>query len=89
MIQPIRCNVLVKCFQGSEVSENGILVPEAYRGDSNKVKIVAVGTGTPKKPMHLKAGSIAHRVKDWGVEVIDTDGEKYYLMDASAIIALE
>jgi len=87
MIQPIRNNVLVKCFKGSNISEGGIVVPDSVVGDSNKVQILAVGTGTPKKPMKLKPGSIGYRVKDWG-EQIEHEGEKYYIMDASAIIAL-
>ena len=41
MIKPVRNNVLVKCFQGEAVSENGIVVPEAYRGESNRVEIVS------------------------------------------------
>jgi chaperonin GroES len=88
MIQPIRNNVLVKCFKGSEKSEGGILVPEAFRKESNKVEVIAVGNGLPQKPMKLKKGDIGHRVKDWGQEIVE-NGEKYYLMDASAIIALQ
>jgi len=88
MIKPVRNNVLVKCFQGEAVSENGIVVPEAYRGESNRVEIVAVGTGTPKKPMKLKPGQIGYRVKFWGEPVIH-DSQQYYIMDASAIIALQ
>lgn len=87
MMKPVRNNVLVKCFKGSNVSEGGILVPDSVVGDSNKVEILAVGSGTPKKPMKLKAGSIGYRVKDWG-EPIEYKNEKYYIMDASAIIAL-
>jgi chaperonin GroES len=86
MIQPIRNNVLVKCFAGDSISEGGIIVPDAFKKDSNKVEIVAVGNGTKKKPMRLKKGDIGYRVKDWGTEVID-NGQKYYLMDDSAIIA--
>lgn len=87
MIKPIRNNILVKCFESSEISEGGIFVPENARTESNKVEIIAVGTGLPNKPMRLKAGDIGYRVKDWGQE-IEENGEKYYLMDASAIIAL-
>lgn len=88
MIQPIRNQVLVKCFKGSEVSEGGIFVPEAFRKESNKVEVIAVGNGFLKKPMKLKKGDIGFRVKNWGQEIVD-NGEKYYLMDASAIIALQ
>ena len=88
MIQPVRNNVLVKCLDNGNISSGGIFLSEAHKEDSNKVEIVAVGTGLPNKPMRLKAGQIGHRVKDWGQQ-IQEGNEKYYLMDQSAIIALE
>ncbi len=88
MIKPIGNKVLVKCFKGSDRSGGGIIVPEAFVKESNKVEIIEVGNGFPNKPMKLKKGDIGFRVKDWGNEIIE-DGEKYYLMEASAIIALQ
>ncbi len=88
MIKPIRNNVLVKCFPPKEFTDGGLFVPENARQESNKVEIIAVGSGLPKKPMRLKAGDVGHRVKDWGQQ-IEENGQKYYLMDASAIIALQ
>lgn len=87
MIKPIRNQVLVKCFKGDEKSLGGIIVPEAFRKEANRVEIVEVGNGTEKRPMKLKKGSIGFRVKDWGTP-IEENGEKYYLMDDKAIIAL-
>lgn len=87
-MKPIRNNILVKCFPGSEVSESGIFVPESYRAESNRVSIVAVGPGTKKKPMHLRPGQVGYRVKSWG-EPVEHNGELYYLMDSSAIIAVQ
>ena len=87
-MQPIRNYVLVKPFPPDEISEGGIFVPESARKESNKVHIVAVGNGTAKKPMNLKAGQVGYRVKDWGI-LIELEGEKHYLMDNSAIIAIE
>jgi chaperonin GroES len=88
MIKPVRNNVLVKPFKGSNISEGGIVVPDHLVKDSNKCEIIAVGTGTPNKPMTLKVGQIAFRVKDWGTP-IEEDGVTYYLMDSSAIIATD
>ena len=72
------------CLEGSSVSEGGIIVPDAYKKDSNKVKVVEVG-GMVKG---IKKGDVGHRVKDWGEPIIEY-GQKYYLMDESAIIALQ
>jgi hypothetical protein len=38
--------------------------------------------------MNLKAGQVGYRVKDWGT-LVEIDGVKHYLMDNSAIIAIE
>lgn len=85
---PVRQNVLVKPYPSSEVSTGGIFVPDTAKTPSNKVHIVAVGTGTPNKPMKLKAGQTGYRVKDWGDSFL-IDGELHYLMEQSAIIALQ
>jgi|694.fasta_scaffold137002_4 chaperonin GroES len=87
-MKPIRNFVLVKPFPPDEVSEGGIFVPESARQESNKVHIIAVGNGTKNKPMNLKAGQVGYRVKDWGT-LVEIDGVKHYLMDNSAIIAIE
>ena len=85
---PVRQNVLVKPYPSSDVSVGGIFVPDSAKAPSNKVYIVAVGTGTPNKPMKLKAGQTGYRVKDWGEQFL-IDGELHYLMEQSAIIALQ
>jgi chaperonin GroES len=87
-MRPILQNVLVRPYPSDEKSEGGIFVPESAREVSNKVFIVEVGNGSKEKPMKLKSGQTGFRVKDWGQEFI-INGEKHYLMDQSAIIALQ
>ncbi len=87
MIQPIRNNVLVKPFKENNVSAGGIVVPENYRKDGCRVMIVAVGSGTQKREMKLRSNTVGFRVKEWGTPIED-NGELFYIMDDSAIIAL-
>lgn len=87
-MKPIRNNVLCKPYAPDEVSEGGIFVPESARQESNKMYIIAVGSGTPNKPMKLRAGQTAYRVKDWGTPV-EVNGERHYIMDQAAIIAID
>lgn len=89
MIRPILNNVVVKCFEGAKVSELGIIMPENFYKESNKVKVIAVGNGTKKKPMSLKVGDIGYRVKDWSITSIEENGELFYLMEQDAILALD
>ena len=88
MIQPVLHNVVVKPFMGSEISEGGLFIPDSVRKPSNRVMIVAVGGGTPKRPMKLKPNTVGYRVKLWG-EPVEIDGELHYIMNEAAIIATE
>lgn len=88
MIQPIRNNVVVKPFLGDEKTISGIIIPDNIRGESDKVTIVSVGNGTKNKPMKLKPNTVGFRVKEWGSPV-EENGELFYIMDDSAIIALQ
>lgn len=82
MIRPIRKQVLVKCFESDNISEGGIIVPDALRKPSNKVTIVDVGRLVTK----VKKGEIGFRVKDWGEEIYH-EGQQYFIMNEDAIIA--
>lgn len=88
MATPIRNQVLVKSFPPEEMSTGGIIIPDSVKKDSNRVRIVATGRGTQKRPMYLKAGQIGYRVMNWGLE-FEEKGEKYYVMDMDAILATE
>ena len=87
-MKPFNNYILFKPFETDSISSGGIIVPDSYKGISNKGEIVAVGEGTSGKPMRLKAGMIGYRVKDWGAEIIE-NGIKYFLMEDTAILALE
>lgn len=85
---PVRTQILCKPFPSDEISEGGIIVPLSARKTSNKMKIIKVGKGTPKKPMKLKPGQTGFRVRDWGCPVV-IEGDLHFLMDQDAILAIE
>lgn len=85
-ILPIRTQVLVKPCESDSISEGGIIVPNNYKEESNKVEIIATGKGVKNKPMRYSAGQIAFRVKNHGTP-IEENGELYYLMDQDALLA--
>jgi co-chaperonin GroES (HSP10) len=86
MIKVIRDNVLVKPFASDEKSAGGIIVSEAHRAVSQKVKVVAIGNGTKKCPMNWNEGDVAFRVKDSGDEVL-IDGERHFIVKSNWLIA--
>lgn len=85
---PIRDQVLVKPFPSDEISEGGIFIPDSVRKPSNKVLVIKTGNGTKDKPMKVKEGDTAFRVKDWGTE-IEIDGALHFLLDQDSILAIE
>lgn len=87
MIQPIRDKVLVKPFPSDEISAGGIIVSEAHRAVSNKMEVIAVGKGTAKERMKFKTGDVAFRVKDHNLAELEIEGQKYFLLEQSALIA--
>ncbi len=87
-MKPYGNNILFKPFKGDATSEHGIIVPDSIVGESDKGLIVSVGQGTKIRPMKLKENTIGFRVHQWG-RLIEENGEKYYLMEDKAIIALE
>lgn len=87
-MQPIGQNILVKPYPPSEVTQGGLIVPDSVKKPSNKVYIVAVGNGSQKRPMKLKAGQTGFRVRDWGLPIVH-EGELHYFMEQNAILSLE
>lgn len=88
MIKPYNNNILFKPFLEDAITEGGIILPDSVRKESAKGIIVAVGEGTKIRPMKLKPNTIGYRVKDWG-EPIEENGERFYIMEDKAILALE
>jgi chaperonin GroES len=85
-MKPVRNQILFKPFLIQDKSEGGIIVPDSFRVESDKGEIVEVGEGTKVNPMRLKKGDIGYRVHKWGT-LFKKDGESYYLMEDSAILA--
>ncbi len=87
-MQPILSPIIFKPFPSPEQTAGGIFVPQNAREISNKGTIVSVGNGTPQKPMKLKEGMVAYRVKSWGQEVM-INNELHFIMDQGAILSIE
>ena len=85
-MKPIGNQILFKPFLQEEKTQGGIFVPESFRQESDKGEIVEVGSGTKNRPMYIKKGDIGFRVHKWGT-LVEKNGENFYLMEDSAILA--
>lgn len=83
-IKPIRNQVLFMPYMGKGVTDGGIFIPDSCKTLSNRGEVKATGHLVTK----VKAGEVAYRVKDWGVELIE-NGTKFYLMHEDAILATD
>lgn len=87
-MHPVRDNVLLKPFESDNISEGGIIVPDATKPVSNKMKVIAVGPGLPKNPMKFKVGDVVFRPKDAGKEgEVEIDGQLHYIMPQNYLLA--
>jgi len=83
MFKPVNKKILFKPFRGDEKTQGGLFVPDSVRKLSNKGEIVEVGDRVTK----VSKGDIGFRVQSWGDEII-VNGEKMYIMEEGAILAL-
>ena len=83
-MQPIRNEILWKPMPPKEITDGGLVVPDSCKQVRNVGIVVAIGSNVK----HLKVGNIAHRVKNWGTQII-IDGELHFLMTEQSILALE
>ncbi len=82
-MKPINKKILFKPFKGNEKTESGLFIPDNLIKPSNKGEIVEVGERVTK----VKKGDVGFRVQGWGEEFI-INGEKHYIMEQDAILAL-
>jgi chaperonin GroES len=86
-VEPLHEKVLVKPFPPEEVTSGGIIVPDSVKERPSKGTVIAVGKGTPERPMYLKKGQVVFHVKLAGVK-LEIDGEEHFLMRDTDCLAI-
>ena len=86
--KPLGSNILIRPFPSEEMSIGGIVVPGSFQVRNNKAEVVAVGSGSKKKPMQFKEGDLVYNIKDCGSE-LEIDGVKHFLIKDSYVLAYE
>lgn len=91
-IVPLGDRVLVRLMPREERTSSGIIIPETIsndRSDNRRGSVIAVGEGKyddgARVPMHVKEGDEV--LFQWG-EKIEMDGEEYYIVSESNILAV-
>ena len=86
-IKPLADRVLVQAEAAEETTASGIIIPDTAKEKPMRGKIIAVGSGTKKQPMTVKAGDTVLYGKYAGTEIVINDVE-YLIMRESDIFAI-
>jgi len=86
-IKPLADRVLVQAEAAEETTASGIIIPDTAKEKPMRGKIIAVGSGTKKQPMTVKAGDTVLYGKYAGTEIVVNDVE-YLIMRESDIFAI-
>ncbi|MES2225884.1 MAG: co-chaperone GroES [Patescibacteria group bacterium] len=91
-ISPLGDRVVVKPASGDEVSVSGIIIPDtASREKPERGTVVAVGPGKYDDgalvPMTVKPGDTVLFSK-YGYDEVKIDGQEYFILSESSILAI-
>ncbi|MFH1551334.1 MAG: co-chaperone GroES [bacterium] len=87
-IKPLADRVLIEPISIEEKTESGIILPDtASKEKPEQGKVVAVGNGTPKKPMTVKKGDIVLFTK-YGPNEIKINNKEYLIAREEDILAI-
>ena len=87
-IKPLADRVLVQAEAAEETTASGIIIPDTAKEKPMRGTIIAVGSGTKKQPMTVKAGDTVLYGKYAGTEITVNDVE-YLIMRESDIFAID
>lgn len=92
-LKPLFDNVVVKPAKAEEQTKSGIFLPDTAKEKPQKGEVVAVGEGrwddegTKRVPLDVKVGDVVI-YKEWGKTSIKLDGDEYFIMSQSDILAV-
>lgn len=86
-IKPLADKVLLKSFEPEETTKSGLILAASAQEKPEMSEVVAVGPGTEKNPMTVKAGDKVITSKYSGTEV-KVDGVEYTIISVSDILAV-
>lgn len=92
-LKPLFDNVVVKPAKAEEQTKSGLFIPDTAQEKPKQGEVVAVGEGTWDKhgekrmPMDVKVGDTVI-YKEWGKTPFKIDGEEYYLLSQSDVLAV-
>lgn len=86
-IKPLADRVLLKSVEAEETTKSGIILAASAQEKPEMSEVVAVGPGTEKNPMTVKAGDKVIISKYSGTQV-KLDGVEYTITSVKDVLAV-
>lgn len=87
-IKPLADRVLIEPVSIEDKTASGIILPDtADKAKSEQGKVIAVGPGSPKKPMSVKKGDIVLFAK-YGPSEIKIEDKEYLIAKEEDLLAI-
>jgi len=86
-VKPLADRVMVKLDKSEAKTAGGIIIPDTAQEKTQQGIVVAVGPGTEKEPITVKAGQKVMYDKYAGTQ-IKVDGEEHLILRMSDIVAI-
>lgn len=86
-VKPLADRVMVKLEKNEAKTAGGIIIPDTAQEKTQTGVVVAVGPGTEKTPITVKAGDKVMHDKYAGTQ-IKIDGEDHLILKMADVIAI-
>ncbi len=92
-LKPLGDNIVVKPAKAEEQTKSGLVIPDTAKEKPQKGEVVAAGAGRwddegkNRIPMDVAVGDVVI-YKEWGKTSIKVDGEEYFIMSQSDVLAI-
>lgn len=92
-LKPLGDNIVVKPAKAEEQTKSGLVIPDTAKEKPQKGEVVAAGEGRwddegkHRIPMDVAVGDVVI-YKEWGKTSIKVDGEEYFIMSQSDVLAI-
>jgi len=91
-LKPLGDKVIIEPLTEETKTKGGILLPDSAKEESQKGKVVAIGSGKyvdgKRVPLEVKVGDLVWFKKQYGAEGIKIEDKEYYVLEADDILAI-
>lgn len=86
MLQPLSDRVVIEPLEAKDRTEGGILLPDSAQEKPHRGKVLAVGPGTEKGPVAVKAGDEV-LYGNYAGHQVQHEGRDFLIMTEADILA--